>query len=600
MNAPFAPSQPTARVVFVAIWLVCAAAMIVGRWEMIAAFTFSDPDDALRLVQVRDLLAGQSWFDLTQYRIHPPDGVPMHWSRLVDLPLALTLATLRPLLGTGLAERVTLVIVPLAQLLLLMALVYKLSRKLGLGTGTALLAVALLSTSVSILFQFAPMRIDHHGAQVVLGALAVLALTGTGRRDGRMGLLAGVAMAAWLQISIEGLPCAVAMGAVFALRHMQRVDCWPDLRSYLLALTVGSAVLLFGTRAPMAALAPWCDSMSPAYLVPLAIACAGVLIGGLSMQRNSLSGRTAPLILGGVAGTAAFLLLSRQCLAGPFETLDPLVYQSWYMAVKEGMPITAQTADMQALIVLPALLGLVGSLFGLRGARGPERCRAWTGLILMQVAAFAVSLDVMRAMSFAHLLALPGNAVLLARLLAGAQRLRAMPLRVGLSAGAAVFTPLGATAAMAAAFAQPQAARPADAATAETARHGCVTATGLRGLGALPPALLFAPLDISSHMLAHTHHSVIGTGHHRNVAGMKTVISALLAPPDAARAMVATSGARYLVFCADDNEARKYARQQPESLIGQLLRGQTPDWLAPVPMRPGETIHVLRVVPPTA
>ena len=45
-------------------------------------------DDAMRLVEVRDLLAGQGWFDLTQYRLSPPGGVAMHWSRLVDVPLA--------------------------------------------------------------------------------------------------------------------------------------------------------------------------------------------------------------------------------------------------------------------------------------------------------------------------------------------------------------------------------------------------------------------------------------------------------------------------------------------------------------------------------
>jgi hypothetical protein len=31
-------------------------------------------DDAMRLVEVRDLLAGQSWFDLTQHRLDPPQG----------------------------------------------------------------------------------------------------------------------------------------------------------------------------------------------------------------------------------------------------------------------------------------------------------------------------------------------------------------------------------------------------------------------------------------------------------------------------------------------------------------------------------------------
>src|SRR5690606_39616972 len=49
----------------------------------------SDNDDVMRLVQVRDLLAGQGWFDLTQYRLGLDGGTLMHWSRLVDLPIAL-------------------------------------------------------------------------------------------------------------------------------------------------------------------------------------------------------------------------------------------------------------------------------------------------------------------------------------------------------------------------------------------------------------------------------------------------------------------------------------------------------------------------------
>jgi hypothetical protein len=39
------------------------------------------------LVQVRDLLAGQGWFDLHQYRLGPDGGTLMHWSRIPDIPI---------------------------------------------------------------------------------------------------------------------------------------------------------------------------------------------------------------------------------------------------------------------------------------------------------------------------------------------------------------------------------------------------------------------------------------------------------------------------------------------------------------------------------
>ena len=152
MNARPDFSRGASIVALLAIWAAVCTALLIVDWHFVGPMNFRDPDDALRLVQVRDLLGGQSWFDLTQHRIHPPTGVPMHWSRLVDLPIALVLATLKPLLGTALAERATLLIVPLTQLLVLMIIAYKMTRRLGLGRGTALLAVAMLGTSLEKLF----------------------------------------------------------------------------------------------------------------------------------------------------------------------------------------------------------------------------------------------------------------------------------------------------------------------------------------------------------------------------------------------------------------------------------------------------------------
>ena len=70
------------------------AALVMGlalTWPRLLAVwqtgAFFDPDDAMRMVQVRDLMAGQGWFDLTAHRINPPQGLFLHWSRVVDVPL---------------------------------------------------------------------------------------------------------------------------------------------------------------------------------------------------------------------------------------------------------------------------------------------------------------------------------------------------------------------------------------------------------------------------------------------------------------------------------------------------------------------------------
>ena len=85
-----------------------------SAWQL----RLGDSDNYMRLVQVRDLLAGQGWFDLVQHRINPPDGLPHSLARLADLPYV-PILLLRPFLGAE-AERVTLFAVPPLLLLLTM------------------------------------------------------------------------------------------------------------------------------------------------------------------------------------------------------------------------------------------------------------------------------------------------------------------------------------------------------------------------------------------------------------------------------------------------------------------------------------------------
>ncbi|HMA50771.1 MAG TPA: hypothetical protein VKP60_13520, partial [Magnetospirillaceae bacterium] len=70
------------------IGALCELVLCMAFHTSITGLVFSDTDDHMRLQQVRDWMAGQSWFDVTQYRMNPPTGMLMHWSRLLDVPLA--------------------------------------------------------------------------------------------------------------------------------------------------------------------------------------------------------------------------------------------------------------------------------------------------------------------------------------------------------------------------------------------------------------------------------------------------------------------------------------------------------------------------------
>src|SRR5262245_58640260 len=95
------------RSILVIAWLLYALFVISTRQANIAAFALPDTDDNLRMAQVRAWLDGQGWYDLVQHRFDPAHGgANIHWSRLVDLPIAGLILLFKPLVGGADAERI--------------------------------------------------------------------------------------------------------------------------------------------------------------------------------------------------------------------------------------------------------------------------------------------------------------------------------------------------------------------------------------------------------------------------------------------------------------------------------------------------------------
>ncbi len=172
-----------------------------------------DPDDQLRMVQLRDFLAGQSWFDTTQYRLNAPEGGPMHWSRLIELPLALVMILATPLFGQAGAEMIAGTLVPLTCFGLVAYMLGRIAAHLGKPmAGTVAVVMTMVSPAISM--QLRPMRIDHHGWQLVCAALALWTLFWPAAR--KAGIFMGVALAVWLHISLEGAPVTAPSSACSA------------------------------------------------------------------------------------------------------------------------------------------------------------------------------------------------------------------------------------------------------------------------------------------------------------------------------------------------------------------------------------------------
>lgn len=574
-----------------AIWLLCSLVLLVVARRLVLGMDFRDPDDALRLLQVRDWMAGQSWFDVTQYRINPPAGGPMHWSRLIDLPIAALIWLITPLAGQAGAERLVLALYPLLVLGLLFALVGSAVRQVA-GAVAALCAVLLLAVAIPILFQLSPMRIDHHGWQIVMSACALRAALLPSPL--KSGMATGAAVAVWVAISSEALPYAALFGGLYGLKYIRHAEEWPRLSAYLITFPLASALLLLGIRGWREAQHFYCDAMSPTFLIPLCVAVALVFALKALVPDRLPANR---LFITGLAGTGALVtavLTGGECLKGPFETLDPYVYRYWYLHIREGLPIWHQAPGTAVMIVTGPLIGFIGSLLAIRAHWGTARAVIWMEMLFLSVGAFVLSLLVLRAMSVSHLFAIPGNAWLVLQALRRARAVERTSLRIIATVAVMLLFPMLPTAAMAKGLALAGKDEPAKDEAESNKEAACLSHDGLRPLAAMPPATLFAPLDIGPFLLLRTHHSVIATNHHRNQHAMAKVLRAFMSPQDKAYSIIASTDADYVAYCPKWNEVELYLRDSPKGLMAQLEAGRPPAWLMPVPLPKGTTIRVYR------
>ena len=244
------------RLHVLAFWFAAAALLVWARWQQIGWFGLVDTDDNLRIMQVRALLAGQDWFDLRQYRLGPPDGANVHWSRLVDLPIAGLILVLKPLLGGAAAERWAVAIAPMLPLGVALFAIAAIARRLVASLAYPL-ACALLLCAHSARAMWSPTRVDHHGWQLACLAVVALGLTDRNRRRG--GLLLGLATAVSRAIGLETLSYLAVGGAAAGLLWVADDAERPRLRSYGVALGGGCA-LGFALFASQANRLPVCDA----------------------------------------------------------------------------------------------------------------------------------------------------------------------------------------------------------------------------------------------------------------------------------------------------------------------------------------------------
>jgi hypothetical protein len=593
-NAPwFARLIPAVAAYWLVTAVLAVAISVPGAKDLIGP----DNDDAMRLVEVRDLLAGQGWFDLSQYRLGLAGGTLMHWSRLVDLPIALLVRFFGLFMTQAAAEGTAATIWPLITSGLLLLPLGIAGRRIG-GIQTMHIALGLGAIFTFTCGKFSPGAIDHHNVQLAL-AMWIVAMLADPAARARSYLAAGIACALAIAIGAETVPLVAAACLCVAVQWAWQGPGFAEAaRAFGLSLTLAITAAFVLTVPPHAYAVVTCDNLSFGFYSLSALGGAGLFM------LASLSGKaTRPVRLALLAAAGALLLLAArviapQCLGDPLGNLDPMLTELWLNQVSEARNVVAglktqpetagafyavglfalgvclfrilQRKDLELHLLLFVLIGAVWtiSLIQVRGAFLAN---------LLSILPLSLLITDLRRVSQVE----PNNAsVALAYILAV---LASVPAVWGVSG---IVLNEGWGAVTLEALSAPDAVDSGE----------CGGPATMQVLNGLAPGVVSSPSNSGADIIRFTPHRAISAPYHRNQAGMLTELHIGLANPQEAEAFIRGAGVTILAFCRTDPQTTNLIKMKRDGLYAALDRDEVPDYLQPVG-GPVEGFRIFRVLP---
>ena len=577
------------KVIVLLVWLGFCGWWIYSSWSNIRWFGLGDTDDNMRIMQVRALLHGQGWYDLRQYRLNPPYGANIHWSRLVDLPIAGLILGLRPVLGGAAAERWAVAVAPLLPYLLLLFSTALTARRL-LGAAAYPLVFLGLFFAGSTNGMFEPERIDHHGWQLALLALSIAGIADRDRLRG--GLTLGISSALSLAIGLEMIIYLAIAGVAVVLFWVDEIQERERLRAYAISLGGGTALafLIFASNDNWFAV---CDALSPVWL-------SDALLGGALMYALAWASppdwkkRLLLALAAGIVIAAFHALMWPHCLQR-LEGVSPEVERLWLSHVKEARPVWMHGWRIATLIVGLPVTGAIGWLLLIWSRRRDrDLLRRVIGAALPGFAASALLLWQTRTGPAAQMMAVVGGAAMVWILLPFFWNSRSSLARVG---GAVLVFLVGAGAAVPFVLDFVPEAKP----TARDAQIGkanrlCGSLWGLRPVALQPKGTVFTFVDLGPRLITVTHHDSIAGPYHRNGQQIADVMNFWRGSADQAHQLAAKYHANYVLSCPNSSTTTIFESETPKGFYVQLERGKVPAWLTPIALPKDSPYKMWKIV----
>jgi len=558
----------------------------------------ADNDDVMRLVQVRDLLSGQGWFDLTQTRLGLEGGTLMHWSRLVDLPIAALILAFSQFLEPTYAEAAALFIWPLITVVPIFYALALAGETLAVASGR-LIALALAFLFVLSVNRFQPGSIDHHNVQLGLIAVIAACLIMPGR-PALAHSIAGIAAALAIAIGAETTPHIAVIALIVALQWL-----WLGERAraastaFALSMATALTACFFVTTPPGQYSLVACDALSTGFYALGVVGAGAFYLAAAFTSSYGFAARLSGLGLAGVATAGFTLLIAPQCLGNPLSTLDPLLVTMWLNNVTEAQSVLAQLrAEPWTIGGFYAVPVLAMALCVIRMRQG-RNVQAHGVLLAMILVSWAIALVQVRGAVFSNLL----SAIPLSALIADLRtRANADPknLRKGLAFAGTAFVSVpfiwafaGALASMGVDKAMGRDADPLPV----REENSCKDQAAMAPLAREPAGVVAGPSNLGAHILRFTSHRALSAPYHRNQGGMLTELHAAMAVPGDAVKFLRGAGVTVLAYCRSDPQTGNVIAVAPEGLYAQLAEGRVPDWLEPVQETQDRPLQIYRVLP---
>jgi hypothetical protein len=577
------------KLITIVVWLCLCGWFIGQHWAQIRWFGLGDTDDNMRIMQVRGLLHGQGWYDLRNYRMNPPYGANIHWSRLVDLPIAGLILGLRPFLGGAGAERWAVAIAPLLPYLLLLFSLALTARRL-LGATAYPLAFLALFFAGSTNGMFMPERIDHHGWQLALLALSVSSIADPKRIRG--GLTLGISSALSLAIGLEMIIYLALAGVAMVLFWVQDRGERDRLLAYAVSLGGGTsfAFLVFASNDNWNAV---CDALSPVWLSDALLGSALMVVlawlPAADWKRRLALAVGAGLILAGFHAFAWPNCLQR------LEGVSPEADRLWLSHVKEARPVYMHGWRIATLIVALPVTGAIGwGVLVCSRWSDPDVRRRAIGAAVPGLAASLLLLWQTRTGPASQMMAVVGCAALIWILLPKFWNSASSLARVG---GAVLVFVIGAGAAipMLVGFIPEDKPTKREVAIGRANRL-CGSLWGLHPIALQPKGRVMTFVDLGPRLITVTHHDAVAGPYHRNYQQIVDVMNFWRGSADQAHALAKKYRSQYVLSCPDSSTTTIFMAEAPKGFYGQLQRGEVPDWLKPVPLPKDSPYRMWKVV----